>query len=87
MLEKKLRDNVKERIQLALDQVQKEMKVDVFGFSEAFRRGYPREWNNTKSRWEDIYPKIEVIYDITAKVRRPGMVKEPAAIPDKEVEK
>jgi spore germination protein KC len=38
------------------------MKVDIFGFAEAFERKYPKEWNKEKDRWNDIFPKVGVTF-------------------------
>jgi spore germination protein KC len=84
-LEKDLEANVEIRAQQALDQVQKKMKVDIFGFANAFHRKYPKEWNKAKDHWDEIFPEVEVTFEIEAKVRRPGMSSEPAGLPEKEV--
>jgi spore germination protein KC len=84
-LEGDIEENVKIRAQGALDQMQKKMKADIFGFANAFHREYPKEWSKVKDRWDEIFPKVEVTFEIEAHVRRPGMATVPAGLPDKEV--
>ncbi|WP_078408596.1 Ger(x)C family spore germination protein [Priestia abyssalis] len=72
VLEKELEKEIEERLQLTIDQVQKEMKADIFGFAEAFERKYPKKWNKAKDDWEEIFPTVEVIFDIEAHVLRTG---------------
>jgi spore germination protein KC len=85
MIEKELENETNKRIRAALKKVQKEMKADVFGFAEIFHRKYPREWNQVKDRWEEIFPTVEVIVKTKAYVRRPGMNAAPQGLPEDEV--
>lgn len=85
MLEQELEQDINEKVKPILDQVQKEMNADIFGFAEAFHRAYPDAWKKYKNNWDDIFPTIEVRLDTTAKIRRPGIVTEPGAFPEQEV--
>ncbi|GMO00663.1 Ger(x)C family spore germination protein [Parageobacillus thermoglucosidasius] len=85
MIEKELEKETNERIKAALKKVQKEMKVDIFGFADMFHRKYPREWNRVKNRWEEIFPTVEVIVKTEAYVRRPGVNSAPQGLPEQEV--
>ncbi|MDB5055482.1 MAG: germination protein GerC family [Bacilli bacterium] len=85
MLEKELEAGIENNIREALDQVQKKMKADIFGFADAFHRKYPKEWNKVKERWDEVFPTIEISFDIKAHVRRPGKSTVPAGLPEKEV--
>jgi spore germination protein KC len=73
LLQQLLRQDIEERVNLALDQVQKKMKADVFGFGDAFYRKYPHLWNKEKYRWDEIYPNVEVSIESKIKIRRQGM--------------
>jgi spore germination protein KC len=73
MLERELESDLKGRIKLTLKKVQKEMKVDIIGFGEAFHRKYPKEWLDVKERWDEVFPTVEVTLNIKSNVRRPGM--------------
>lgn len=84
-LEQYLIEDIKQKVQTALDIVQKEMNADIFGFAEAFHRAYPDIWEKNKDEWDEIFPNVEVEIDAKAYIRRPGMVTQPAVIPKEEV--
>lgn len=85
IMEDALREDIRNRIELALRQVQHEMKVDIFGFAKEFHRQYPKEWESVKDRWEEVFPEVEVTMDIEAYIRRPGLITVPGGIPESEV--
>jgi spore germination protein KC len=72
-LEKLLNKDIKDKILATLSEVQKNYKTDIFGFSDAFNRKYPKVWAKQKYRWNDIYPEIEVSVDSNIKIHRFGM--------------
>ncbi|TCP29212.1 spore germination protein KC [Scopulibacillus darangshiensis] len=86
-LEKQLAQRINQRIRMTLNLVQKDMRIDVFGFGEAFHRKYPNEWEKVKGHWSEKFPEIEVKIDSKAHIRRPGMSTEPQGIPKNEVKK
>ncbi|MEW9673045.1 Ger(x)C family spore germination protein [Ammoniphilus sp. 3BR4] len=87
ILQKDLENDIKHRLNLTIEKVQKEMKVDIFGFAEAFHRKYPKEWKKAKKDWDEIFPSVEVTYDIKAYIRRPGLSTTPQGLPEDEVKK
>ncbi|SDH86729.1 Ger(x)C family spore germination protein [Alteribacillus bidgolensis] len=73
-LEEQISNNIDKRIRLTLEQVQKKMRADVFGFAEEFHQKYPDEWSKVKNQWDELlYPELEVEIDIKTYIRRPGM--------------
>jgi len=72
-LETELEDDIKHRVNMALTQVQKKMKADIFQFADAFYRKYPKEWNQNKDRWDEIYPNVNVRLETNVEVARPGL--------------
>jgi spore germination protein KC len=72
-LQQQLKKEVENRVKLALVQVQKNMKADIFGFGDAFYRKYPNLWKMEKSRWNEVYPNVEVTIVPDIKIRRQGM--------------
>lgn len=50
----------------------KELKSDVFGFSQAIHSQEPKEWAKLKTNWEQEFPKLEVNVMVKAKTRRTG---------------
>ncbi|WP_134705203.1 Ger(x)C family spore germination protein [Ammoniphilus sp. YIM 78166] len=85
-LEKEAETDLKNRIRMALDQGQKKMNADIFGFAEAFYRNYPKEWEDMKDHWEDLFPQVEVSIEAKVKILRPGLSSVPG-LPEKEVKK
>ena len=78
---------VERRVEEVLAKAQKEMNADVFGFAEAFHRAYPSIWRKNKDKWDEIFPKVQVTFDIQAKVKRPGLIHQPALLPRDEIHK
>lgn len=73
MLQKLIEKKIKKKVELALEEVQKGLKSDIFGFAEAFHREYPTVWKTEKYRWDEIYPDVEVTIDVKVNIRRQGM--------------
>ncbi|CAH1209192.1 Spore germination protein B3 [Paenibacillus allorhizoplanae] len=80
-LDKAFENIVKERIQLALHEVQGRLQVDIFNFAKEFHRKYPNEWGKAKDNWDEIFPKVEVKTDVKAHIHRPGLVNAPGGMP------
>ncbi|MFC0270549.1 Ger(x)C family spore germination protein [Metabacillus herbersteinensis] len=75
-LQKKLETEIKKRVQLALDNAQKEFESDIFGFGEAVYKKYPKEWNTKyKKNWDQEFSHLEVKIKPTVFVRRIGLTK------------
>lgn len=85
LVEKAFQEDINARIELALHQVQHEMKADIFDFATEFYREYQQEWKEAKDQWDVIFPKVKVTTDIEAFIRRPGLVTVPGRIPEDEV--
>ncbi len=63
---------MEKRLTATLNRVQKQMKTDIFEFTEVFERKYPQKWEEIKNNWEKIFPTIEVTFDIEAHILRTG---------------
>ncbi|MGO4886792.1 Ger(x)C family spore germination protein [Anaerobacillus sp. MEB173] len=85
MLEQEAAKAIEERIQLAIEQVQKKMKVDIFKFNESFRFAYPNEWQTARKNWEKIFPEVEINVVVEPHVLRPGLSTTPPAVRSSEV--
>lgn len=79
--------SIKNRITLALEKTQHELKIDIADFSKAFQRKYPNEWKKAENHWSELFPEVEVSFDIKARIRREGNIGKPGALPRKEVKK
>ena len=87
MLQKEIEKDIQHRLDQTLEKVQKDTKVDIFGFSEQFHRKYPKEWKKAKMNWDKILPSVDVTLDVKANIRRPGLSTNPQGLPQDEVKK
>lgn len=60
VLEAAQSEEVKREVEAALRKAQEEYKVDVFGFGEVVHHRLPREWQDIKGDWSDIFPDVQV---------------------------
>ena len=84
-VEKAFQEAIKKRIELALEEAQHKMKVDILGFGEEFHRKYPKQWKQNENRWDQVYPEVEVNIDVEGHIRRQGYITQPGGMPEKEV--
>ena len=84
-VEKAFEESIKKRIELALQEAQHRMKVDIVGFGKEFYRKYPKQWKQNENRWEQVYPEVEVTIDVDGHIRRQGYITTPGGMPEKEV--
>ncbi|OAS16125.1 hypothetical protein A8708_05910 [Paenibacillus oryzisoli] len=73
IIEAAMNKDIEDRVRIALNRIQKELKADIFDFGGAFHRAYPKEWEQNKAHWEEIFPKIEVTIHPHATIQRPGL--------------
>lgn len=85
-MDQAFQDDIRERIKLALREVQHKNKTDILGFATAFHRKYPKQWESNKDRWDERFPKVEVKIDVNASIKRPGLINAPGGIPEDEVQ-
>lgn len=72
---KLLKDLEKEAIRADIESALKkahELKADVFGFGDAIRRNYPKEWEEMKKDWDNIFPQIPLDIEIEVELRSTG---------------
>ncbi|EGL82432.1 germination protein, Ger(x)C family [Caldalkalibacillus thermarum TA2.A1] len=84
-VERRLEKDITDRVALALDVIQEGLKVDVLDFGTAFHRKYPKQWQEAKERWDELFPEVKVYIEAKATVARPGLAVPPQGLPDKEV--
>ncbi len=73
-IEKEQEEVIENEIKMAVDKVQKEFNSDIFGFGSVFNKKYPKEWNKIKDNWESIFPKVQYVVKVDAKLRRTGLL-------------
>ncbi len=79
-LNRRLAQAIRNDIEAALDKMQKELKVDTFGFGNLLYKTLPQEWKRLEDHWDEIYPEVEVEIFVDATVRRTGLIKNPLKI-------
>lgn len=83
-MERKLEDDIKRRVNMAITYAQEKVNVDMFQFADAFYCKYPKIWRENKDRWSDIFPNIDVAVFADAKISRPGMTGKSILKPNQE---
>ncbi|PFP25944.1 spore gernimation protein GerC [Bacillus sp. AFS073361] len=76
---------LKKRVGQTVEKLQKDFKTDVIDFGRKFHQHYPKEWKKVQDHWEEKFPEVEVHITVNAKIRRPGYIGPPAALPRDEV--
>jgi spore germination protein KC len=75
-IQKDIEKEIRDRVQLVVDIMQKEYQSDIFGFGQSVYKKYPKEWNtNYKMNWEQEFPQLEVTINSKAFVKRIGLIK------------
>ncbi|WP_169081440.1 Ger(x)C family spore germination protein [Paenibacillus sp. PL91] len=87
VVEQQLKKDLIDRMDYALKVLQKEKKIDVLGFAEEYHRRYPKQWKKAAKDWNEIFPKVEVSYDVKITILRQGKTNAPQGVPQDEVKK
>lgn len=82
VLEKEKVEVIQSEVLAALKKARK-LRADIFGFGDALHQKYPKQWRENVSKWDEVFPDIEVELKIDAKIRRSGRIMQPAG-PEKE---
>jgi len=67
-------DLIRNRVDRALAHIQKNMKADVFGIGNAFRKHYPKQWKQAMGNWEQVFPEVEIRSDVNVRIVHTGIV-------------
>ncbi|MCM1567671.1 MAG: Ger(x)C family spore germination protein [Dehalobacter sp.] len=81
-LEKELSAEIRKEIIAAL-KTAKDLNSDIFGFGDSIYWKYPSEWHELESKWDKVFPDVEVALNINTKLRSTGNISAPA-VPAKE---
>ncbi|WLR50536.1 Ger(x)C family spore germination protein [Bacillus tianshenii] len=73
-IEKKVNNDIKDKINAALKTAQQDYKSDIFGFGEEVRRSEPKYWHKVEDNWSNIFAEMEVEVDVEIKIRRTGTI-------------
>lgn len=77
-LEKEVQKTIRSEIQDAVKITKEEYHSDVFGFIDDIYRNYYPQWTKIKSSWSKIYSSTPVNVTVEFKLRKTGLIKEPA---------
>lgn len=84
-IKKEYETALKERVFQTTEKLQKDFGADVMNFGRRFHQKYPQEWKEVKDKWDEKFAEVEVNINVKAKIRRPGYIGPPAALPRDEV--
>jgi len=73
-IEKISANNVRSLMEQATSKVQKQYKVDVFGFGEVIHRADAAAWKSLRKDWDRHFTKLPITYQVEVKIRRLGTV-------------
>lgn len=71
-LEETFTKAVRAEIEQLLYKLQHTYHVDAIEFGEEVRIKYPREWNKIKERWDEVFSKTRITYDINLEIMDTG---------------
>lgn len=69
---------IKDEVQSAVDK-SKELNADIFGFGEYIYRKYPKQWEEMKDKWDELYKNIKVEINVKCKADGNGRIVMPLA--------
>lgn len=67
-------ETIKEFIEATIKRVQKQYKVDIFGFGEVFHRAEPKVWKKIRGKWDAQFADLPVNVNVDLKIRRLGTI-------------
>lgn len=76
-LEEKQGTAIGQEVTAALQKA-RELNTDIFGFGNAIQKKFPKIWNDLEKNWDNIFPGLEVVVTVEAKLRRSGLISKPA---------
>lgn len=87
-IEKMAERFIEERIQIALDKLQQELRCDVLGFGTAVYQKYPKEWKEKyKDDWDEVFPELNVEVACKVPLQRVGFVTNSLTRKEEEINK
>lgn len=61
----------------AIKKLQKDFKLDIFGFGIVFHRKYPEQWKGIEKNWDEIFSQAEVQVVVETNIIRTGLINTP----------
>ena len=72
-VQESLRKEIQKKVQMAVGNIQKKYRADVFGFGESIFYKEPKVWKRLEPRWEEIYARAKVTVVTKLTIRNAGM--------------
>lgn len=76
-IQEALAEAIRREIMLTFDK-SRELDADIFGFGEMLHKKYSKEWKYIKDNWDEIYPTLDLIIDVEARIIKTDLLKKPA---------
>lgn len=73
-IERAIEDKLMNMTQKTLSYLQKK-KVDLIGIGEKLSKFHPKEWEDLKDNWDEVFAEMEFNIDINVKIRRTALTK------------
>ncbi|REE81478.1 spore germination protein KC [Paenibacillus taihuensis] len=71
-IEKDLSRETQEEVQAMVDKVQKQYRMDIFGFGEFVHRDHPRRWKSFHGKWSRTFPALRIVVKVELQAKDPG---------------
>jgi spore germination protein KC len=72
-MEKAASEHTRQVLKTSLDHFQKDLKVDIIGFSDILMQHHPDKWKVIQKDWEQIYPTIPIQIQVSVQLDKAGM--------------
>ena len=77
MLKKYANEYLNESITNVIKKVQKDYRVDVFGFGRTVHREIPDVWKKVQNNWNDIFVDLDVQVSASVEIINSGLLSKP----------
>lgn len=77
LMEEHCSRQVQKEIENTIKKVQKEYKIDIFGFGSLMHRKYPEKWHGIKNDWDNIFSETDIKVEVETNIIRTGLVNTP----------
>lgn len=68
---------IEEGVKRAVEKIQKEFKLDIFGFGAVFHRKYPKQWKDIKKDWDQLFSEADFEIEVETHIVRTGLISTP----------
>jgi spore germination protein KC len=65
---------IRKEMEDSLERVQREYRVDIFGFGKELRRRYPNVWRKWEGKWDSQFPLLPIEVVVESKITNSGLV-------------